>query len=110
LRQSADGWERFATKDGLPGDNISALCVDKQDNVWIATHGKGFARFKDDRFVNFAAAQLALPRFINRLIEDDTGHLWFASNQGLFRASLAELNDVAEGRKVSAETTHYDRS
>lgn len=110
LRESGAGWECFATKDGLPDNNISAICVDKQDNLWIATHGRGLARFKDGRFFNFSAAQVALPRFVSRLIEDDTGHLWFTSNQGLFRANLAELNAVAEGRNAAAETTHYDRT
>jgi signal transduction histidine kinase/streptogramin lyase len=110
LRHSSNEWECFAIKDGLPDNNISAICVDTQDHVWIATHGKGFARFKDGRVFNFSEAQVALPRFVSRLIEDDTGHLWFTSHQGLFRADLRQLNEVAEGRKASAETTHYDRA
>jgi signal transduction histidine kinase/ligand-binding sensor domain-containing protein len=110
LGKTSKGWERFTTADGLPGNNVSALCVDDQDNLWIATHGRGFARLKEGRISKFSDGQVAFPRMVSWLLKDDTGHLWFGSNQGLFRANLRELNDLADGRKSSPEITHYDRT
>jgi signal transduction histidine kinase len=109
LRGSPASWDQFRARDGLAGDHIWALHVDREDTIWIGSHGRGLSRFKGGRFFNFEG-KLELPRLINGIIEDDTGHLWCSSNQGLFRANRSQLNALAESRASSVEVTHYSRA
>lgn len=116
LRKTRNGWERFTTREGLAENLVWALHADADGVLWIGTHGGGLSRLKDRRFFNFAKApdgrplELELPSIINSIIEDDSGHLWLGSNQGLFRVSRRQLNELAEGRAVSASVAHYDRA
>ena len=107
VRKTKKGWDRFTTHDGLAARHVWALYVDKEDSVWIGTHGWGLSRLKNGRFFNFLESQVELPRLINCIVEDDTGHLWFGSNQGLFRAERRRLNQLADARVGSAEVTRY---
>ena len=110
LCRGTNGWRVWTSADGLPGDNISAIGVDRQEMLWIAIRGKGLARFDGQRFLGLSGSQTPLPRLVGHIIEDDASHLWFSSNEGLYRASVAQLNDVATGRRAMAEFTHYDRA
>ncbi len=116
LRKTREGWQRFTTRDGLVENHVWALYADADGALWIGTHGWGLSRLKDGRFFNFLKTpdkrglELELPPTINSIAEDDTGHLWFGSNQGLYRAERRQLNDLAEGREVAANVTHYDRA
>src|SRR5262249_18517613 len=101
---------------GLAENHVWALYADTDGVLWIGTHGGGLDRLKDARFFNFTKAtvgralELELPLIINSITEDDSGHLWLGANQGIFRVARQELNDLAEGRAVSAGVAHYDRS
>ena len=108
LRKSTNGWERFTMREGLADDHVWALYADEDKTLWIGSHGRGLSRFKDGRFFNFR--HIDLPRVLTCILEDDTGHLWFGSKQGLFRAERGALNDLADGRTSSISITHYDRA
>jgi signal transduction histidine kinase/ligand-binding sensor domain-containing protein len=126
LHQTKTGWQHFTIADGLAENRISALYVDRDGAVWIGTHRQGLTRFQNGRFFNFVQLNLDLPRLINSILEDDTGHLWFGSNQGLFRAERRQLNQLADdtttlggarqgraenlGPAHSINVTHYDRN
>ncbi len=126
LRKSKTGWQRFTTAEGLPDNQIMALYTDRDDGVWIGTHSHGLSRFKNGRFFNFIHANVELPHLINCILEDNADHLWFGSNQGLFRADRRQLDDLADRASDSNATnslppesvaltgllkvTHYDRS
>ena len=116
LLKTKEGWQRFTTREGLAEDHVWALYTDADGALWIGTHGRGLSRLKDGHFFNFSKTpdgqgpELELPPIINSIIEDDSGHLWFGSNQGLFRVERQQLNDIAEGRAVSAGVTHYNRA
>jgi signal transduction histidine kinase len=116
LRKTKEGWEHFTTREGLAENHVWALYADADGALWIGTHGRGLSRLKDGRFFNFSkvlderALELELPSIINSIIEDDTGHLWLGSNEGLFRVERRQLNELAEGRAVSASVTHYNRA
>ena len=117
LRKTQKDWAHFTSRDGLAENHVWALYADAEGAVWIGTHGGGLSRLKDGRFFNFSAGwpagrelEFELPPIINSILEDDTGHLWLAANQGLFRVERRQLTDVAEGRTNSANVTHYDRA
>jgi signal transduction histidine kinase/ligand-binding sensor domain-containing protein len=116
LRKTNKSWEQFTTHDGLAENHVWALYADTNGVLWIGTHGAGLSRLKDRRFFNFSkgpaghALVSELPAVINCILEDDSGHLWLGSNQGLFRVARQQLNDLADGRSVSASVIHYDRA
>ena len=116
LRKTNEGWQRFTTREGLAEDHVWALYVDADGVLWIGTHGRGLSRLKDGHFFNFSKVpderglELDLPPIINSIIEDDSGHLWLGSNQGLFRVARQQLNNLADGRAVSAGVIHYNRA
>ena len=67
-------------------------------------------RFKDGRFVPITVRD---GLFDNRTFQilsdtdDDSGNLWMSSNRGIFRVSLRELNDVADGRLTAVTSVAY---
>ncbi len=100
----------WAAQDGLPGDQVCAFYEDCAGSLWIATSGGGLYRFKDGRF---AAITMKQGLYDNRMFqilsdtEDDSGDLWMSSNRGIFRVSLRELNECAEGRRASVTSFAY---
>src|SRR5688572_17029044 len=110
VRKQGERWDRFTTRDGLPVNHVWSLHFDDEETLWIGTHGGGLSRFRNGKFFNFREANLGLPRLITCIVEDDLGHLWFGSNQGLFHAKRAELNAFADGRTGSVAIKHYDRA
>jgi ligand-binding sensor domain-containing protein/signal transduction histidine kinase len=100
----------WTARNGLPGDHVTAFYQDRWGSLWIGTSGGGLRRFKDGRF---AAITVKDGLFDNRIFqilsdtEDDSGDLWMSCNRGIFRVSLHELNDFAEGRRSSVNSFVY---
>ena len=100
----------WTPKDGLPGDQVIAFYEDREKNLWIGTNGGGLQRFKNGRF---SAITVRNGLYDNRTFqilsdtEDDSGNLWMSSNRGIFRVSLRELNDFADGRAGSVNSFVY---
>ncbi len=46
---------------------------------------------------------------ISQILEDGSGHLWFGSNRGIFRAAKRELNDVIEGRLLTLNSLVFGK-
>ena len=110
VRKQGERWDRFTTRDGLPVNHVWSLHFDDEKTLWIGTHGGGLSRFRNGQFFNFREANLGLPRLITCILEDDLGHLWFGSSQGLFSAGRAELNAFADGRTAFVAIKHFDRA
>ena len=100
----------WTAKDGLPGDQVIAFYQDRAGSLWIGTSGGGLRRFKDGKF---AAITVKQGLYDNRMFqilsdtEDDSGNLWMSSNRGIFRVSLRELNECADGRRASLTSFAY---
>jgi ligand-binding sensor domain-containing protein/signal transduction histidine kinase len=100
----------WTAKDGLPGDHVMAFYEDRAGSLWIGTSGGGLRRFKNGKF-NAITVKDGL--YDNRTFqilsdtEDDSGNLWMSSNRGIFRVSLSELNEFAEGRIKSVTSFVY---
>ncbi len=100
----------FTTKHGLSNDVITALHEDGQQNIWIGTNGGGLNRFNNGRFTSYTTRQGLLDNVIYRIMEDSEKNLWFSSPKGIFKISLNELNELAEGRLQNLNTTPYGTS
>ncbi len=104
----------WTAKDGLPGDQVIAFYEDRAGSLWIGTSGGGLRRFKDGKF---AAITVKQGLYDNRTfqilsdtpsdIEADNSNLWMSCNRGIFRVSLRELNECADGRRAAVTSFAY---
>lgn len=96
---SADG--------GLAANHVKAFYQDAAGTLWIGTHGGGLSRFKDGRFASISARQGLYNDDIFQILEDDDANLWMNCNTGIWRTSLAQLNEVADGSRATVESFAY---
>jgi PAS domain S-box-containing protein len=101
LAQSQDGYLWVGTEDGLArfdgmhfsvfdkentpelqSNDIRALLVDHQNNLWIGTDGGGLTRYSDGHFTTFTSRNGVLNDAITALAEDTDGNLWIGTDGG----------------------------
>jgi len=88
---------------------IWSLCADPQDTLWLGTFRGGLLRFKDGQFTRYMGVQGLPNDVICQILPDHQGSLWLGSYGGIFRASRAELNLLAEGKSDSVAWVTYGR-
>lgn len=93
-----------------PLNVVLALHADRNGDLWIGTMEQGLLRFRNGGFARFTTDNGLFDNLIYQILEDDTGHLWMSCNRGIFRASKAELNTVADGRAARIECTVFGKS
>ncbi len=109
--------ERFTSwtvKDGLPGDQVIAFYQDRAGSLWIGTSGGGLRRFKDGKFAAITVKQGLYDNRTFQILSDtasdaeaESGNLWMSSNRGIFRVSLRELHECADGRRAAVTSFAY---
>lgn len=97
----------WSTKDGLAANHVKVFYEAADGTMWIGTHGGGLSRFKDGKFANISARQGLYNDNVFQILEAD-GNLWMNCNTGIWRTSLQQLNEVADGMRASVESFAYD--
>ncbi|MCW5967783.1 MAG: hypothetical protein KIT57_04660 [Blastocatellales bacterium] len=100
----------FPTKDLIKGGGGRAFYEDHSGNLWIYVRDGGLLRYRDGKFTPIttrdglydATAYAILPDS-----DDDSGNLWMTCDRGVFRVSLKDLNDFADGRTRSVVSFAY---
>lgn len=91
LVRYADGERRrYTTADGLPSNEVHALCEDRAGNLWVGTYG-GLAHLVGDRFTVYKESDGLASHRVRALYEDGDGALWIGTYDG-------GLNRFAAGR------------
>ncbi|HIE28263.1 TPA: hypothetical protein EYP66_13340, partial [Candidatus Poribacteria bacterium] len=78
LEQEAQGggeWERFTVADGLPGDEVRAITVDKAGDVWIGTE-RGIGVFDGVDFRQYTQRDGLSSNSVHALATDSAGNIW----------------------------------
>jgi PAS domain S-box-containing protein len=88
----------YGQKQGLSSNSVYDIHQDSAGTLWVATYGGGLNRFRDGRFKPVSTQDGLPDNLLLALLEDGKGNLWFNSNQSVFRLSLKELNDFADGK------------
>ena len=88
---------------------IGSLCATPDGSLWIGYYGRGVGRLKQGRFTRFDHQQGLLDDFVNYVLADGHGRLWFAANLGLFSVAEKEFESVAEGRQGRMHPAVYGR-
>jgi ligand-binding sensor domain-containing protein/signal transduction histidine kinase len=90
-RYAAGSILHFSSKDGLPSDDVTALCEDRQGALWIGT-SRGIATMRNGRIETHPSTKALTHPFISSLISDDEGILWIGTKGGgLSRLSKENL-------------------
>ena len=97
----------WTTRDGLASNHVLSFYEDRAGALWIGTHGGGLNRLKDGKFATITSAHGLYDDLAFQMLEDDGGDLWMACNRGIYRASLQELNEVADGRRSQVNCFVY---
>ncbi|HMV48437.1 MAG TPA: two-component regulator propeller domain-containing protein [Blastocatellia bacterium] len=111
ISQFKDGrFTTWTTKDGLASDYVLSFFEDHAGGLWISTQDGGLSRFKNGKFAVITAKDGLYDNLAFRMLldtEDDSGNLWMSCNKGIYRVSLKELNDFADGRIKSVTSFAY---
>ena len=88
----------YGRNEGLSSNSVYDIHQDSTGTLWVATYGGGLNRFRDGRFKAITTQDGLPDNLLLGILEDGKGNVWFSSNQSVFRLSLAELNDFADGK------------
>jgi PAS domain S-box-containing protein len=95
-----------ANTSGLADNYVSALVVDRADNVWAGTWVGGVIRLSGGEPAPLAGASAS---FVNALYEDRTGGVWAAQTGGLVRFQNGQFHRVP-GTNASVYSVAEDDS
>lgn len=108
LSRFKDGrFTNYTVANGLSHNNIRAIQIEEDGTIWLGTYGGGLNRFKDGRFLPITKKDGLFDNIVSRILKDDRGNFWMSSNRGLYRVSLQELNDFADGKIKSVTSIAY---
>ncbi len=98
-RWNDEKFTAYTERDGLAGNQVRALFEDADGTLWIGTYDSGLSRFKDGKFTTFNKENGLFSNGVFQITPDERGNFWMSSNQGIYRVSRAELNDLADGKR-----------
>lgn len=80
--------------------SIRSIYVDAKGIVWIATYDAGLVYYNNNGAVlKHITTENGLPsNALQKVLEDDSGHLWINTNLGAFRMSLEDAMACATGK------------
>ncbi len=114
LSRFRDGhFTTWTPKDGLANLEILSFYEDHAGSLWIGTHGGGLHRFKDGKFAVIKVKDGLYDNLAFQILpdapdtEDGGGNLWMSCNKGIYRTSLRELNEFADGRRTTVNSFAY---
>jgi ligand-binding sensor domain-containing protein/signal transduction histidine kinase len=96
----------YAKTNGLPGNRVSAVEVDSDQVLWVATSG-GLARFQGGKWTRYSKKEGLASNSLGYLLEDGHGYLWIGSNAGLMRLKKEDLNRYAEDNSTPISCRVY---
>jgi ligand-binding sensor domain-containing protein len=77
-------WRNYSTADGLAGDVVGAIAIDREGILWIGTDA-GVSRFDGTRFINFTTLDGLFHNAVYTVAIDRTGAKWFGTYGGVSR-------------------------
>lgn len=77
-------WKNYTTRDGLSGNVVNSLAMDRHGVLWIGTNG-GVSRYDQNRFVNYNKNAGLFSDTVYAIAIDDEDNKWFGTLGGLTR-------------------------
>jgi len=64
-------------------DKVTSGLLDKNGNLWFGTSNEGAYYYNGNTFINFTAQDGLSDNYINCIVEDNDGIVWFGTSDGL---------------------------
>ncbi|MGP1438220.1 MAG: adenylate/guanylate cyclase domain-containing protein [Treponema sp.] len=96
-RFTQDGYDLFSEKKGLPDKVVSALCQDREGNLWVAMKHAGVGKFSRGKFLDITRAAYMPSESINSVLEDVDGNIWSTNDNGI---TCLQNTDISKERKA----------
>ncbi len=95
---------------GLAG-NVIFKILNNNNSIWIGT-GTGLSKYieETDSFVNYTSRNGIGTDSVFQMICDYTQTVWMTTNKGIFSSSLAEMEEVAAGKRDKITVKYYGAS
>ena len=87
--------------------SIRCLHATPDGSVWIGYAGNGLGRVKEGKYFRIGREHGLADDYISQIVADPDGRLWLAGNHGIFQLSLAEIENLAEGRASRVRPIRY---
>jgi signal transduction histidine kinase/ligand-binding sensor domain-containing protein len=62
---------------------VSAILIDRQDNLWVGTYNEGIYRIHGTDVDHFASVDGLSGDYVSRFFEDREGNVWIATSKGI---------------------------
>jgi PAS domain S-box-containing protein len=96
----------YGKAHGLPNEIVRDI-ASAGGSLWLATNGGGLVRFANGHFRAFTMHDGLPDDTLFRVLDDRAGNLWLSSNRGVFRVSLARLEQVESGAASSVDAAIF---
>lgn len=94
-------YERFTTRDGLPGDRVGTLFEGNDGSIWLGAYRGGLARLRERRFHVIGTAEgLPAPTALS-LCQSADQSVWIGTGDGLCRWQNGKLTTYPVGSTAS---------
>jgi len=88
-----ESWRLFSTEDGLPGEVVRSVAVDRDGRVWFGTDA-GVSHCEGSAFRNHTEADGLCSNSVNVVFPDSNGDLWFGTKDGVSRYDGREFTTL----------------
>ena len=92
-------FDKFTEEDGLPANQISSLCFDHENSLWISTKKAGLIRIRNGFFKNITASDGLSSNNVNIAVEHD-GKFYVGCDDG--QISVVDGNSVSQFKLKSS--------
>jgi signal transduction histidine kinase/ligand-binding sensor domain-containing protein/CheY-like chemotaxis protein len=100
---------RYGRRDGLPDDFVTTIRHTSGGDLWIGTTA-GLAHLAGGTLRPLGAAQGLFDGVVLDVLDDDRGHVWLSSNDGLRRVTTDDLHAVVRGDRARVDPLLFDSS
>jgi ligand-binding sensor domain-containing protein/signal transduction histidine kinase len=99
-----------APVSGFSNPHIISLFTDSKGYIWAGTKAGGLSSVQGSRAISIPLTSGLPASLINTAIEDDDGHLWLGTSQGIVRLSVAEMRAVVDGKQQQMSSVIFGKA
>jgi hypothetical protein len=97
--------DAFAQTDRLTGDLITALFIDREGTIWVAT-GAGLDRFRETAVATLSLNQGLSNATILSVLADRDGSVWLSTRRGLNRWNKGQITIFGKSSAPAGGSAH----
>ncbi|HYW67700.1 MAG TPA: response regulator [Candidatus Dormibacteraeota bacterium] len=88
---------------------VTSITDDHRGNLWLTTRAPGLVRFRiqDGKVTHYGKQNGLFDDVATRVLIDGDGNVWTSTANGIYKTSLQDLDDFADGRITSVRATRY---